>query len=330
MKPTEVALPRRLSHLPRDKRGYPIIATVERGDGEVNFGAIGERRKLALATFDWCGVCGLPFGNELRWEHFVPGMSISSPFFSEAPVHEICAVYSAQVCPFMSSPQARFGDDVRSGRRREPSITFEGFDQTTRLTAFESGLQRGMHVLHFTLKGNSASFSYEKPDELADRYRELLAAEESIRLTSAEQELVALFNGTEDGHVVTGAAVIAGAAYLPNAFKLRALKAFDDGGYKTMAKMTVLDPDVRRDLAVTARDPATRAVAEWLVERGDDIPLLLAEWQRLGRRRHGVVEARPEQPKGPGRAVSKNDPCPCGSGRKARRCHPSGIPVPTP
>ncbi|MER6488367.1 SEC-C metal-binding domain-containing protein [Streptomyces virginiae] len=30
---------------------------------------------------------------------------------------------------------------------------------------------------------------------------------------------------------------------------------------------------------------------------------------------------------GPGRSVAKNAACPCGSGRKARRCHPAGVPV---
>ncbi|MEU9015901.1 SEC-C metal-binding domain-containing protein [Streptomyces sp. NPDC048479] len=33
------------------------------------------------------------------------------------------------------------------------------------------------------------------------------------------------------------------------------------------------------------------------------------------------------RPEGPGRSVAKNAACPCGSGRKARRCHPAGIPV---
>ncbi|MFE2291934.1 MULTISPECIES: SEC-C metal-binding domain-containing protein [Streptomyces] len=34
-----------------------------------------------------------------------------------------------------------------------------------------------------------------------------------------------------------------------------------------------------------------------------------------------------QRPVGPGRSVG-NTPCPCGSGRKARRCHPAGVPGP--
>ena len=66
MKPTDVAPPARLGHLARDQRGYPIIATVARDRDQIHFGALSECRKLVLGTFDWCGVCGLPFGTEAR------------------------------------------------------------------------------------------------------------------------------------------------------------------------------------------------------------------------------------------------------------------------
>ncbi|MFE5076884.1 SEC-C metal-binding domain-containing protein [Streptomyces halstedii] len=33
-----------------------------------------------------------------------------------------------------------------------------------------------------------------------------------------------------------------------------------------------------------------------------------------------------QRPVGPGRSVGKTTPCPCGSGRKARRCPPAGVP----
>lgn len=42
----------RLSHLQRDARGYPVIATVDRGEGDIDFGSVDEHRKLVLATFD--------------------------------------------------------------------------------------------------------------------------------------------------------------------------------------------------------------------------------------------------------------------------------------
>ncbi|MFB7763307.1 SEC-C metal-binding domain-containing protein [Streptomyces xiamenensis] len=38
-----------------------------------------------------------------------------------------------------------------------------------------------------------------------------------------------------------------------------------------------------------------------------------------------VKNLAPSSSQGPGRSVAKNAPCPCGSKRKARRCHPAGI-----
>ena len=124
MRPRDVAAPTRLAHLTKDGRGYPILATVSRSRSGVEFGAISERRKLALATFDWCGVCGLPFGTESRWQVAVTPADDDRPLdqleFGEAPVHEICATYAAQVCPYLSSPGARMGDELRKGKVREP------------------------------------------------------------------------------------------------------------------------------------------------------------------------------------------------------------------
>jgi hypothetical protein len=56
MRPTDVSTPARLAHLTKDGRGYPILATVSRSHSGVDFGALSELRKLALATFNWCGV----------------------------------------------------------------------------------------------------------------------------------------------------------------------------------------------------------------------------------------------------------------------------------
>jgi len=43
-----------------------VISTVGRGEDGASFGSINERRKLALATFDWPAVCGFPFGDAPR------------------------------------------------------------------------------------------------------------------------------------------------------------------------------------------------------------------------------------------------------------------------
>ena len=47
-------VPDRLKHLPRDARDYPVIVTVPQAPGEVDFGALSEKRKLVMATYDLC------------------------------------------------------------------------------------------------------------------------------------------------------------------------------------------------------------------------------------------------------------------------------------
>jgi len=115
--PHSVRAPACFGDLPRDRRGYPVIATVSRHNDVVDFGSLSERRKLALATFDLCAVCGKPFGQGNRWQVAMTRevFDHSPATFNEAPVHEICALYAAQVCPFVSSPYARL-----VGRRMAP------------------------------------------------------------------------------------------------------------------------------------------------------------------------------------------------------------------
>jgi hypothetical protein len=96
-----------------------VPATTGRDATDADFASLDERRKLALATFDGCGVCGLPFGDETRW---LVGGALHEPQpptqdSGEAPLHEICFLYAAQVCLY---PQDRFHDDERAGRGRCP------------------------------------------------------------------------------------------------------------------------------------------------------------------------------------------------------------------
>ncbi|MEV0624219.1 hypothetical protein AB0I81_63695 [Nonomuraea sp. NPDC050404] len=180
MKPQQIVRPGRIDHLGDDGRGYPIISTVGRDETGANFGSVNERRKLALATFDWCAVCGLPFRSETRWQVVVgDGLALGVDqrdirYFGEAPVHEICLVYAAQVCPHLSSPGHRLGDQYRAGRRREPTIRLAGFERTSEVRAFKSGLQRDAFVLHFAHTGFVGEIIYESPVELHDHYMALL------------------------------------------------------------------------------------------------------------------------------------------------------------
>ncbi|MEU4117737.1 SEC-C metal-binding domain-containing protein [Kitasatospora sp. NPDC028055] len=334
MKPGDITIPQRLGHLSRDPRGYPVIATVDRGSDGVDFGSIDEHRKLVLATFDWCAVCGLPFRDETRWQfvmHMPEGGSVDAIWSGEAPVHEICGVYAAQVCPFLSSPGARLGDDGRRGQRRPAGVLAAGYASTDAVEIKTSGLQDDMYVVHFSHTSAIDKVTYSDRSELHDYYQELLAAETHIEVSPSEKTLVDRFNATstpagedDPGATVTGAAVMAGAGYARNVFRLSGMKTFQGSSYATIAAAFLAD-DGLHNAAETFPDESGRAAAQWLLEQGDHLPAALARWRARGIAQMTGRTAPKAKPKGPGRSVPKNTACPCGSGRKAGRCHPAGL-----
>ncbi|MGW2586184.1 SEC-C metal-binding domain-containing protein [Streptomyces virginiae] len=327
-----VALPRRMKHLAADGRGYPVIATVERSPEGVDFGSINERRKLALAAFDWCAVCGLPFGEELRWQMVFEEGALPTAISGEAPVHEVCALYAAQVCPHLFSPHARLGDEFRKGTVRDAVVRFVGFESTSSVFAHESGLQRGVHTLHFEHRGHADEFSYRTSDEIEERFSSALEGERDLRFSEAEGVLIRLFNRLDDGgegDVVTGAALIAGAAFAKDIFKLQGMGAFQGKHYPTVAGLLLKGTASEiREFSRGSGDEAFSAVGPWVLERAGGFPEPLQEWRSRGESM--VRRSKSARPHGPGRSVPKNAPCPCGSGRKAGRCHPAGIPAGSP
>lgn len=105
MKPTDVPVPRRMRHLARDGRGYPIpyIVLVERGDAY--FTINDTKRVNEVARRDLCGICGQP-NTRGRW--FVGGPL--SAFhdhgaYLDPPMHAECAAYSLRVCPYLCAPR---------------------------------------------------------------------------------------------------------------------------------------------------------------------------------------------------------------------------------
>lgn len=324
-----IARPTRLAHLSLDSRGYPVIATVSRSSEVVNFGSISERRKFALGAFDWCGVCGYPFGAEARWQVVIttPGGPTrpdeAGALYGEAPVHEVCLLYAAQVCPYLASPGARLGDDVRSGQRRDAVVRAVGYRHTSGVEPFESALQRGTFVLHFDQAEAIDEITYREPGELADRYTALLKDETVPPVRDGEGDLIRMFAELSDaGDIVTGAAVMIGGAFAPNVFRVQGCSIFDKDVYRTIAAMSLDSTQLPR--LVGNEDPASSAAARWLLDHDGDIPTPLAHWRERGRQQVRYVDRQP-RPIGPGRSVPRNAPCPCGSGRRAARCHPAGF-----
>lgn len=335
MRPQSVTRPRNLAHLADDPRGYPVIATIGRGKGGPDFGSISELRKLALATFDWCSVCGLPFNDAGRWQ-VAPGddwkdrARDAGLVFNEAPAHEICLVYAAHVCPHLSSPGHRMGDEYRAGQRRESRMHLVGFRHTSQVHALESQLQQDTYILGFEQADLTDEISYSHPADLADRYAALLSAEEVPTLSPAESGLIELFNDQADEGVVTGAALMAGAAFLKEVFKVQGMGIFSERPTYRGVALHLLDLRKLADFGSGNEDPASKLMSQWILERQDGLPEVLATWRRAGAataRAHGLTPSR-SRPQGSGRTVPKNAPCPCGSGRKAGRCHPGGLPDP--
>lgn len=335
MRPQSVIRPRHLAHLADDPRGYPVIATIGRGKDGPDFGSINELRKLTLATFDWCSVCGLPFNGAGRWQ-VAPGDDWKDRardvgfVFNEAPAHEVCLVYAAHVCPHLSSPGHRMGDEYRAGQRRESRMHLVGFRRTSQVHALESELQPDVCILGFEQADLADEISYSHPEDLADRYSALLAAEEVPTLSAAESGLAGLFNDQVDENVVPGAAVMAGAAFLQDVFKVQGMDIFAESPTYQGIALHLLDLRKLADFGSENEDPASRLMSQWILERQDSLPEVLAVWRRAGAaiaRAHGLSPSR-SRPRGSGRTVPKNAPCPCGSGRKAGRCHPGGLPDP--
>jgi hypothetical protein len=337
MRPQSVTRPRHLAHLADDPRGYPLIATIGRDEDGPNFGSINEQRKLVLATFDWCSVCGLPFNGADRWQ-MAPGDGWKDRprdaglVFYEAPAHEICLAYAAHVCPYLSSPGHRMGDEYRAGQRRESRIHLLGFRRTSQVCAAESALQPGIYVLGFEQADRTDEVSYVRPEELSERYSALLAAEKVPTLSAAESGLIELFNGQADGDEVPQAAIMAGAAFLQDVFKIQGVDISKEErpAYRSLA-VHLLNLRKLADFEADPKDPASRLMSQWILERQDSLPEVLAGWRRAGdsiARAHGRTPSR-SKPQGSGRTVPRNAPCPCGSGRKAQNCHPGGLPEPT-
>lgn len=308
--------PARCAHLRVDPRGYPIIAVIPQEPGEEDYGALSERRKLVLATYDLCAVCAAPFHDELRWQvtfdDRLQRMG-ETPRFSEAPVHELCALYAAQVCPFVSSPHARLGDAQRKGQRRPEVLVLAGFERTAAVFAQESELQVGEGILMFEMAGLRRTHRLAGAGEARDAYEAALRDEALIELDDAERRIVELLcaptpHGEDSGAVMAGAAWFIGAAFCPRIRQVQAMRRFAEDGddfYFQLAARLLFQPDMMAEFE-DASDPATAAAVSWFRTR-KRLPAVLRQWRADGARRvrdnagrrprlPGVAPAAPRDP----------------------------------
>jgi hypothetical protein len=122
---------------------------------------------------------------------------------------------------------------------------------------------------------------------------------------------------------------LAGASFAKDVQKVQGMEALTRSGQRKSLAMRLLDQSIAAEFRAGIEDPAYMLMSGWLLESWDNLPEVLARWRQAGlrlARSKGIAPSHPE-PEGIGRTVAKNDACPCGSGRKARRCHPAGLPA---
>ena len=291
MRPSSVVAPARCSHLQRDARGYPVLASIPQSPSGVDFGSLSETRKLVVATFDLCAVCGNPFGDELRWQvTFDEDLDHVSVVFAEAPVHEVCGLYAAQVCPFVSSPHARFGDNRRKGQRRGSVVRLAGFAMTLRVEGVYHAAQDGS-VLMFEMGDLQRVHTLRNAQDAKEVYAAALAKEQPVQLDPQEKALVELLTRASEqdhhGDFLGGAAWLVGAAFCPEVRRVKGMVDCyaDPEFYDANAVRLLIGSEVA---AFRSGDPHITAALAWLGTR-TTLPTALAQWRSAGRR---LVRAR--------------------------------------
>jgi hypothetical protein len=243
----------------------------------------------------------MPFREELRWQVTFDDQLQhmgETPKFNEAPVHEVCALYAAQVCPFVSSPHARLGDSQRKGQRRAETLLLAGFDRTAAVFAEDSELQVGNGILMFEMAGVRGTHRLTGAGDARDAYEAALRDEARIELDDIERRIVDILcaptpEGEDSGGVMAGAAWFIGAAFCPQIRRVQVMKRFaeaQDDFYFQLAATFVLQPDMMAKWEDT-EDPSTAAATSWFRTR-ESLPAVLQQWRADGARRIRDIRGR--------------------------------------
>jgi hypothetical protein len=235
--------------LETSRYGYPIMAAVDRLDGRAQFGTVSTSRLVTLATFALCGLCGLPFGAEQRWQvstHIdaVENHADYRNAFSEPPLHKICLMYSGLVCPFLRSPPARARDpESRVDADLGSALLAYGLADTVGVHFDPSNSDYQLRFLH---AGLACGDRWGSLDDLDLNYREALVGEEPPSVDANLAVIVGALNRCDTGDIadpgarVFMAALVCGAALVPQVRELPETQAiFDDAGYSYLRDMAI-------------------------------------------------------------------------------------------
>jgi hypothetical protein len=121
----EVPMPVAVAALPRDQRGYPVLAITPWRDGEPRFGLTSTERVLVCAVERRCAICGTRLRPGDAWRvvsaaeavAMIDAQARGVAFVNAAPTveppgHRACMLYSAIICPYLARPNARRGQEV--------------------------------------------------------------------------------------------------------------------------------------------------------------------------------------------------------------------------
>lgn len=98
-------LPERMTRLPKDKIGRPVPWFAVWVDGVPDFRVADGRKLRDALKYGLCWVCGCPFAGGERRAFTVGPMCAVNRVSSEPPAHVDCAIWSAENCPFLNTPQ---------------------------------------------------------------------------------------------------------------------------------------------------------------------------------------------------------------------------------
>jgi len=101
---SKVSVPAQMARLPQDKHHRPVPWFVAQIGGVPDFRVIKPGAVQAALRHKLCWVCGLPFQRQEDRAFLIGPMCAVNRVSAEPPSHEDCAVFSARVCPFLTTP----------------------------------------------------------------------------------------------------------------------------------------------------------------------------------------------------------------------------------
>lgn len=181
-----IPMPRALANRPQDERGYPIPVVTPWEDGKPAFGALGAWRVAICLVERRCSVCGTEMTGPIYQVHdgdwadmMEASLATGTPVVNaapslEAPGHRSCMLYSAMVCPYISSPDARRGESSKQWAKGTPRGELGGIVGYQDCKSFE--IAEGGFRLDYVLPPIEV-LRYDQGTELLDKLVAEIASE---------------------------------------------------------------------------------------------------------------------------------------------------------